>query len=83
MGVALSIIAFPVLARILAGLKLLTTRVGEIAMAVVAFNDVVVWILLTALSFVAFCFLDHVNFLLCFVFKAVDLWVEAEFRPCY
>ncbi|KAF3965166.1 hypothetical protein CMV_010620 [Castanea mollissima] len=33
MGVALSITAFPVLARILAELKLLTTQVGETAMA--------------------------------------------------
>ncbi|GFZ11034.1 cation/H+ exchanger 20 [Actinidia rufa] len=45
MGVALSITAFPVLARILAELKLLTTRVGETAMAA-AFNDVVAWVLL-------------------------------------
>ncbi|KAK7245258.1 hypothetical protein RIF29_40095 [Crotalaria pallida] len=46
MGVALSITAFPVLARILAELKLLTTRVGETAMAAAAFNDVAAWILL-------------------------------------
>ncbi|XP_039059440.1 cation/H(+) antiporter 20-like [Hibiscus syriacus] len=46
MGVALSITAFPVLARILAELKLLTTPVGEIAMAAAAFNDMVAWILL-------------------------------------
>ncbi|PSR98253.1 Cation/H(+) antiporter like [Actinidia chinensis var. chinensis] len=46
MGVALSITAFPVLARILAELKLLTTRVGETAMAAAAFNDVVAWVLL-------------------------------------
>ncbi|KAM7526316.1 hypothetical protein LguiA_016218 [Lonicera macranthoides] len=46
MGVALSITAFPVLARILAELKLLTTEVGETAMAVAAYNDVVAWILL-------------------------------------
>lgn len=46
MGVALSITAFPVLARILAELKLLTTHVGETAMAAAAFNDVVAWILL-------------------------------------
>ncbi|KAG4164018.1 hypothetical protein ERO13_D01G209600v2 [Gossypium hirsutum] len=46
MGVALSITAFPVLARILAELKLLTTQVGEIAMASAAFNDVAAWILL-------------------------------------
>ncbi|XP_052172400.1 cation/H(+) antiporter 20 isoform X2 [Diospyros lotus] len=46
MGVALSITAFPVLARILAELKLLTARVGETAMAAAAFNDVAAWILL-------------------------------------
>ncbi|XP_027350391.1 cation/H(+) antiporter 20 isoform X2 [Abrus precatorius] len=46
MGVALSITAFPVLARILAELKLFTTRVGETAMAAAAFNDVAAWILL-------------------------------------
>ncbi|CAA2957519.1 cation H(+) antiporter 20 [Olea europaea subsp. europaea] len=45
-GVSLSITAFPVLARILAELKLLTTRVGETAMAAAALNDVVAWILL-------------------------------------
>ncbi|KAI3995322.1 hypothetical protein MKX01_032124 [Papaver californicum] len=45
MGVALSITAFPVLARILTELKLLTTRVGETAMATAAFNDVVAWVL--------------------------------------
>ncbi|TKY52019.1 2-hydroxymuconate semialdehyde hydrolase [Spatholobus suberectus] len=36
-----------------------------------------------AVSFVVFCVLDLIDFLLCFVFKAVDLWIEAEFRPCY
>ncbi|XP_057540955.1 cation/H(+) antiporter 20 [Amaranthus tricolor] len=46
MGVSLSITAFPVLARILAELKLLTTKVGETAMAAAAFNDVAAWILL-------------------------------------
>lgn len=46
MGVALSITAFPVLARILAELKLLTTQLGQTAMAAAAFNDVAAWILL-------------------------------------
>lgn len=46
MGVALSITAFPVLARILAELKLLTTDIGRIAMSAAAVNDVVAWILL-------------------------------------
>ncbi|PON68609.1 DNA-directed DNA polymerase [Parasponia andersonii] len=45
-GVALSITAFPVLARILAELRLLTTQVGETAMAAAAINDVAAWILL-------------------------------------
>ncbi|KAK1279106.1 Cation/H(+) antiporter 19 [Acorus gramineus] len=46
MGVALSITAFPVLARILAELKLLTTDVGRISMSAAAVNDVTAWILL-------------------------------------
>ncbi|KAL6549889.1 Cation/H(+) antiporter 18 [Orobanche minor] len=46
MGVALSITAFPVLARILAELKLLTTDVGQMAMSAAAVNDVAAWILL-------------------------------------
>ncbi|CAM0957841.1 unnamed protein product [Alopecurus aequalis] len=46
MGVAMSITAFPVLARILAELKLLTTSIGETALAAAAFNDVAAWVLL-------------------------------------
>ncbi|KAG2726637.1 hypothetical protein I3843_01G118900 [Carya illinoinensis] len=46
MGVAMSITAFPVLARILAELKLLTTDIGRIAMSAAAVNDVAAWILL-------------------------------------
>jgi Kef-type K+ transport system membrane component KefB len=46
MGVALSITAFPVMARILAELKLLTTPIGETALAAAAFNDVAAWVLL-------------------------------------
>ncbi|EYU23396.1 hypothetical protein ABFS82_01G066200 [Erythranthe guttata] len=46
MGVAVSITAFPVLARILAELKLLTTDVGRMAMSAAAVNDVAAWILL-------------------------------------
>jgi Kef-type K+ transport system membrane component KefB len=46
MGVALSITAFPVLARILAELKLLTTELGQLAMSAAALNDVAAWILL-------------------------------------
>ncbi|XP_011624157.1 cation/H(+) antiporter 20 isoform X1 [Amborella trichopoda] len=53
MGVSLSVTAFPVLARILAELKLLTTNLGETAMAAAALNDLAAWVLLalaTALS---------------------------------
>jgi Kef-type K+ transport system membrane component KefB len=46
MGVALSITAFPVLARILAELKLLTTDLGRMAMSAAAVNDITAWILL-------------------------------------
>ncbi|KAI7739588.1 hypothetical protein M8C21_022613, partial [Ambrosia artemisiifolia] len=46
MGVAMSITAFPVLARILAELKLLTTDVGKMAMSAAAVNDLAAWILL-------------------------------------
>ena len=46
MGIALSITAFPVPARILAKLKLLTTNLGHMAMSAVAINDVTAWILL-------------------------------------
>ncbi|XWS55686.1 hypothetical protein CRYUN_Cryun09bG0022200 [Craigia yunnanensis] len=46
LGVSFSITAFPVLARILAELKLLTIHVGQTAVAAAAFNDVAAWILL-------------------------------------
>ncbi|CAH2048296.1 unnamed protein product [Thlaspi arvense] len=46
MGVALSITAFGVLARILAELKLLTTDIGRISMSAAAINDVAAWVLL-------------------------------------
>ncbi|MCO5585680.1 hypothetical protein L7F22_039616 [Adiantum nelumboides] len=46
MDMALSIITFPVLARILAERKVLTADVGLMAMATAAVNDVVAWILL-------------------------------------
>ncbi|CAK9137023.1 unnamed protein product [Ilex paraguariensis] len=78
MGVALSITAFPVLARILAELKLLTTDVGQMAMSAAAVNDVAAWILLAlaiALSgsgnspFISlWVFLCGCGFVLCCVF---------------
>jgi Kef-type K+ transport system membrane component KefB len=45
-AVAMSITAFPVLARILADHKLTTTRLGHVAIACAAFNDVIAWSLL-------------------------------------
>ena len=45
MGVALSITAFPMLARILAELKLLTTNLRHMYMSVAAINDITAWIL--------------------------------------
>jgi Kef-type K+ transport system membrane component KefB len=45
-AVAMSITAFPVLARILADHKLSATRLGHVAIACAAFNDVIAWSLL-------------------------------------
>jgi Kef-type K+ transport system membrane component KefB/nucleotide-binding universal stress UspA family protein len=46
MGVAMSITAFPVLARILAERRLLRTRVGTVAIACAAIGDVIAWCIL-------------------------------------
>ncbi|KAE9608685.1 putative cation/H+ exchanger, rossmann-like alpha/beta/alpha sandwich [Lupinus albus] len=46
LGVALSVTAFPVLARILAELKLINTELGRIALSAALINDVCAWILL-------------------------------------
>ncbi|XP_057740867.1 cation/H(+) antiporter 15-like [Arachis stenosperma] len=46
LGVALSITAFPVLARILAELKLINTELGRLALSSALINDVCAWILL-------------------------------------
>ncbi|XP_040384313.1 cation/H(+) antiporter 15-like [Oryza brachyantha] len=46
LGVALSVTAFPVLARILAEIKLLNTELGRIAMSAAIVNDMCAWILL-------------------------------------
>ncbi|CAL5204354.1 unnamed protein product [Lathyrus oleraceus] len=45
-GVALSVTAFPVLARILAELKLINTNLGRLALSSALINDVCAWILL-------------------------------------
>ncbi|KAF8018987.1 hypothetical protein BT93_H3768 [Corymbia citriodora subsp. variegata] len=46
LGVALSVTAFPVLARILAELKLINTDLGRIAMSSALINDMCAWVLL-------------------------------------
>ncbi|ERM99916.1 hypothetical protein AMTRI_Chr10g225100 [Amborella trichopoda] len=46
LSVGLSITAFPVLARILAELKLLNTELGRLAMSAAIINDVCAWVLL-------------------------------------
>lgn len=46
LGVALSVTAFPVLARVLAELKLINSELGRIAMASALFNDMCAWVLL-------------------------------------
>src|SRR5450755_2561853 len=53
MGIAMSITAFPVLARILAERKLIRTKLGAIALACAAADDVTAWCLLAfVVSFV-------------------------------
>ncbi|KDP39397.1 hypothetical protein JCGZ_03679 [Jatropha curcas] len=46
LGVALSVTAFPVLARVLAELKLINTELGRVAMSSALINDICAWILL-------------------------------------
>ncbi|XP_057982666.1 cation/H(+) antiporter 15 [Malania oleifera] len=46
LGVALSVTAFPVLARILAELKLINTDLGRVALSSALINDMCAWILL-------------------------------------
>ncbi|XWS41307.1 hypothetical protein CRYUN_Cryun17cG0070300 [Craigia yunnanensis] len=46
LGVALSVTAFPVLARILAELKLINSEIGRLALSSALINDMCAWILL-------------------------------------
>ncbi|HEX6373784.1 MAG TPA: cation:proton antiporter [Longimicrobium sp.] len=48
MGAAMSVTAFPVLARIVADLGLLHTRLGTLALACAALDDVLAWCILAA-----------------------------------
>ncbi len=49
-GAAMSVTAFPVLARILTERKLITTRLGAIAITCAAVDDVTAWCILAAVS---------------------------------
>ncbi|TYI11587.1 hypothetical protein ES332_A09G217200v1 [Gossypium tomentosum] len=40
-------------------------------------------ILNNAVSFAVFCVLDFVDFILCFVYKVIDFWIESQWKPCY
>lgn len=53
MGVAMSITAFPVLARIVAERRMLKTRVGTLALAAAAIDDVTAWFLIAIATAVA------------------------------
>ena len=46
LGVALSVTAFPVLARLLAELKLINTELGKLALSTSLINDMCAWVLL-------------------------------------
>jgi Kef-type K+ transport system membrane component KefB len=52
-GTAMSITAFPVLARILTERKMLHTRLGAVAIACAAVDDVTGWIILAVLMLLA------------------------------
>eukprot|EP01117_Protostelium_nocturnum_P019748 TRINITY_DN863_c0_g1_i1.p1 TRINITY_DN863_c0_g1~~TRINITY_DN863_c0_g1_i1.p1 ORF type:complete len:544 (-),score=167.94 TRINITY_DN863_c0_g1_i1:67-1698(-) len=52
-SVAMSITAFPVLARILSETRLMDSRVGNLALSAAALNDVLAWILLAVVVAIA------------------------------
>ncbi|MFF4459719.1 cation:proton antiporter [Streptomyces mirabilis] len=63
MGTALSVTAFPVLARILTDRKLMSTRVGSLALACAAVDDVLAWCLLAFVSALVKADGDHLALL--------------------
>ncbi|MGA3203045.1 MAG: cation:proton antiporter [Bryobacteraceae bacterium] len=70
-AVAMSITAFPVLARILADRNLTATRLGHVAIACAAFNDVVAWSLL---AWIAAASRSLVQPILVIVIYSVVMW---------
>jgi Kef-type K+ transport system membrane component KefB len=78
MGVAMSITAFPVLARILAERKLVLTRMGKMAIACAAVDDITGWCVLAYV--VGYIRASHATLPLCatlaglLIFVAVMVW---------
>src|SRR5580700_10711586 len=68
MGAAMSITAFPVLARILTERNLLRSRMGTLAIACAAVDDVTGW-----------CILAYIVFML-FGVRRLLVWLESSFR---
>ncbi|CAM8902024.1 unnamed protein product [Rhodiola kirilowii] len=87
LSVALSVTAFPVLARILAELKLLNTELGRVAMSSALVNDMCAWILLALAIAMAendsatvatmWVVLSSVAFVLCciFIVRPIIKWI--------
>lgn len=40
-------------------------------------------VIIKVVSFIVFSLLDLLDFLLCFVYKVADFYIEAEWKPCY
>ncbi len=76
-GTAMSITAFPVLARILSDRGLHRTRVGGLALAAASVDDVLAWALLAVVIAVAGASAGHNQFrlLLAPVYAAVMIWL--------
>ena len=75
MGIAMSVTAFPVLARILTDRGLHRTRLGGIALASAAIDDVIAWSLLAVVATLAGAGSHQWRLLLVPVYAAVMLWV--------
>ncbi|MED6156395.1 Cation/H(+) antiporter 15 [Stylosanthes scabra] len=87
LGVVLSVTAFPVLARILAELKLINTEVGRVALSSALINDAFSWILLAVAITMAqneklvlssfMILISSVVFVLFYVFvvRPIILWI--------
>ncbi|KAI7980491.1 Cation/H(+) antiporter 15, partial [Camellia lanceoleosa] len=92
LGVALSVTAFPVLSRILAELKLLSSNIGRIAMASALISDMCAWILLaiaialdendTTSMAALWVIVSSLAFVVCCIFLVRPLGAISEFYVC-